>query len=294
MADGNKVYFTYVWGPPGDPAWPLTFASKASRTHARKLLTEGDLIFTVCTKGEPTLPQHWGRVGGLFRVSDLEVNTQDYDLPRRTDRPEFDSVARFPYALHPIAVWEIVADDNLFVDLVGPLTPTHHLHAQSKIVELDPLAAEPLLNLARRELAPALPKTEFGLGRVLQKNSKLAPKHQGTFTGQFADHAIWFVYTLVLRGSDGKALAVKVGYAHDPEVRADAHNSPLASEVTGLRWNVDLRQPTSSEEAARQVEQAVLEQFSRFRLVSNGEILRAVDPMEVAVAIGTAMRSRRT
>jgi hypothetical protein len=28
-----KVFFTYVWGPPGNPASPLTFASKAARSH---------------------------------------------------------------------------------------------------------------------------------------------------------------------------------------------------------------------------------------------------------------------
>ncbi len=292
MGQPQRVFFTYVWGPPGNPAWPLTFASKASRTHARKVLTEGDLVFTVCTKSEPTLPEHWGRVSGLFRVSDLEVNTADYDLPRRMDRLEFDSVARFPYALHPITVWEITSPHNMFAELVGPLTPTHHVQAQSRIVELDPLTAEPLLALARVEVPPALPRTEFGMGRVLQKNSKLAPKHQGTFTGSFADYAVWFVYTLVLRDRNKKPLAVKVGYSNDPQSRADAHNAPLAHEVTGLRWEVDLRQPTSTEDAARDVEQAVLRQFSSHRLPSNGEILKGIDPMSVAVAIGTEMRGR--
>lgn len=64
----TKVFFTYVWGPPGNPAWPLTFATKAARTHARKVLTEGDLVFTVCTKGEPTAPENFERVSGVFQV----------------------------------------------------------------------------------------------------------------------------------------------------------------------------------------------------------------------------------
>jgi hypothetical protein len=128
-----KVFFTYVWGPPGNPASPLTFASKAARSHARRALTEGDLVFTVGTRGEPTAPEHKGRVVGVFQVSDLEVNTQDYDLPRSSDIPEFDGVSRFPFALHPIAVWEITISDSLFTELVGPLTPNHHLQAQSKI-----------------------------------------------------------------------------------------------------------------------------------------------------------------
>lgn len=291
--DVSRVFFTYVWGAPGDPAWPLTFASKASRTHARKVLTEGDFVFTVCTKSEPTPVELWGRVTGLFRVSDLEVNTLDYDLPRRLDRPEFDSVARFPYALHPIEVWEIEGEQNLFSELVGPLTPTHHLQAQSKLVELDELSAAPLLALARRPVTPASPRTEFGSGRVLQKQRRLAPKHEGKFVGAFAAHDIWYVYTLVLRDLKGKALAVKVGYASDPHVRADAHNLPLAEEVTGLRWQVDLKQPTSSEDVAREVEQAVLHKFSQHRLGSNGEILQGVDPISVGSAIALQLRSRQ-
>lgn len=291
--DVPRAFFTYVWGAPGDPAWPLTFASKASRTHARKVLTEGDFVFTVCTKSEPTPVELWGRVAGLFRVSDLEVNTFDYDLPRRLDRPEFDSVARFPYALHPIEVWEITGEQNFFSELVGPLTPTHHLQAQSKLVELDVIAAAPLFALSRRPVTPALPKTEFGFGRVLQKQRRLAPKHEGAFAGVFATHDIWYVYTLVLRDQKGKALAIKVGYASDPHVRADAHNLPLAEEVTGLRWQVDVKQPTSSEDLARDVEQAVLDKFSQHRLSSNGEILRGVDPLSVGSSIALELRSRQ-
>lgn len=287
-----RVFFTYVWGAPGDPAWPLTFASKAARTHARKVLTEGDLVFTVCTKSEPTPVDLWGRVTGLFRMSDLEVNTLDYDLPRRLDRPEFDSVVRFPYALHPIEVWEIADEKNLFSDLVGPLTPTHHLQAQSKLVELDSASSKPLLALSRLKVTPAVPKTEFGFGRVLQKQSKLAPKHKGPFSGAFAEHEVWYVYVLVLRDGKGKVLAVKVGYSNDPRVREDAHNFPLATEVTGLRWGTYFKQPTSSEDIAREVEQAVLGRFSKHRLPSNGEILRDVDPISVGSSIGLELRSR--
>lgn len=290
----TKVFFTYVWGAPGNPAWPMTFATKAARSHARKVLTEGDLVFTVGTRGEPTQEAHKGRVLGVFRVSDLEVNTQDYDLPRKHDNAEFDSVTRFPFALHPIAVWEITSPDNIFAELVGPLTPNHHLQAQSKIVELDEITAAPLLVLERQEVQPALPNTEFGKGLVARKNSKLAPKHQGSYTGAFGDHDIWFVYTLVLRDAKKKALAIKVGYSNAPEARELAHNGPMAQEVTGLRWHVDAKQPTASENVAREIEQAVLAKYAKHKLGSNGEILSGVDPLLVAAEIGTLMRSRRT
>jgi len=40
---------------------------------------------------------------GVYRVSDLEVNTLDHDLPH--DDPLYDKVTtQFPYALHPIKV----------------------------------------------------------------------------------------------------------------------------------------------------------------------------------------------
>jgi hypothetical protein len=286
----TKVFFTYVWGPPGNPAWPLTFATKAARSHARKVLTEGDLVFAVGTRGEPTEEVHKGRVVGAFRVSDLEVNTQDYDLPRKRDDPDYDSVTRFPFALHPIAVWEITDPNNMFAELVGPLTPNHHLQAQSKIVELDAITAEPLLALARSEVPPAMPTTEFGKGLVMKKNSKLAPKHQGTFTGTFGNHEVWYVYALVLRDERKKALAVKVGYSNAPEAREVAHNGSMASEVTGLSWKAEYTQPTGSEDAARAIEQQVLGYYSKHKLGSNGEILAGVDPVLVFSKIASVMR----
>ena len=290
----TKVFFTYVWGPPGNPAWPLTFASIAARSHARAVLTEGDLVFTVGTKSAPTPPEDQGRALGVFRVSNLEVNTQDYGLPRRFANPEFDSVIRFPFALHPVAVWEITSPDNIFAKLVGPLTPNHHLQAQSKVVELEDIVAEPLLELERREVPPAMPITEFGKGHVAQKNSKLAPKHKGSFTGSFNDHDIWYVYMMVLKDKRKKVLAVKVGYSNEPETRVAAHNGPLAPEITGLRWHLYATQPTETEDKARDVEQPVLSRYARNKLASNGELLSAVDPLLVAGEIAMQMRSKST
>src|SRR5690554_2109086 len=107
------VFFTYVWGTPGNPCWPLTFGSKAARTIAKRALSEGDFVFTIGTQGEPTSPPDRGRVLGVYQVSTLEVNTQDYvgqigevDVLERV-------VSKFPFALHPIAVWEITAADNV-------------------------------------------------------------------------------------------------------------------------------------------------------------------------------------
>lgn len=284
-----KVFFTYVWGASGNPAWPLTFASKAARTHARNSLAEGDLVFAVGTRGEPTPLEHYGRVLSVFQVSDLEVNTRDYLLHR--EGVADDIVARFPYALHPLAVWEITSPDNMFSRLVGPLTPTHHLQAQSKVVELDAIAAQALLALERREVPPLLPQTDLGKGRLARKNSKLAPAHRGSFSGAFGDHEVWYVYTLVLRDLRRKVLAIKVGYSSNPKSREEAHNSPLAHEVTGLSWEVDMAQPTASEDVARKVEQAVLSRFAKYKLPSNGEILSGVEYLTVAAEIGKQMRN---
>ena len=180
----------------------------------------------------------------------------------------------------------------MFAELVGPSTPNHHLQAQSKIVELDAITAEPLVALERREVPPAMPKTEFGKGLVMKKNSKLAPKHQGSFTGSFGEHDVWYVYTLVLRDDRKKALAVKVGNSNAPEAREAAHNCSLAWEVTGLRWKAEFMQPTSSEDGARVVEQAVLSRYSKHRLATNGEILADIDPILAQATIATLLREK--
>ncbi|HEX8047500.1 GIY-YIG nuclease family protein [Rhizobium sp.] len=286
----SKIFFTYVWGPPGDPCWPLTFASKGARTLAKRALTEGDYVFTVGTKGEPTLPNYQGRVSGLYQVSSLDVNTIDY-----IDQVEVKAITerlatKFPYALHPIAVWEITSQGNVFSRLVGPLTSAHHLRAQSTVVKLDPETSAPLMALERRPVTLAEPKTLLGRGLVAQKNSKLAPKHEGEFSGRFGDHSVWFVYALALKDQRGRDLAFKIGYANDPALRLAAYQAPMAAEVTGLTWDLAMKQPTGSEDEARRIEQALLAHFAKHKLASNGEIIKGPTQSEIMSTMAIILR----
>lgn len=284
------VFFTYVWGTPGNPCWPLTFGSKAARTIAKRALSEGDFVFTVGTKREPTELSERGRVLGLYQVSSLEVNTRDYvDQIGEADVLE-RVVSKFPFALHPIAAWEITAADNVFSAIAGPLTGAHHLQAQSTVVELDAETGLALLALERRAVALAEPKTLLGRGLVAQKNTKLAPKHEGAFSGHFGEHDIWYVYALALRDQRGRDLAFKIGYASDPAARLAAHNAPMASEVTGLKWQLALKQPTSTEDDARVVEQALLAHFATQKLPSNGEIVAGPSQLAILLAIAAILR----
>jgi len=285
-----KVFFTYVWGPPGDPCWPLTFGSKAARTQANKALSEGDYVFTVGTKGEATSPPYQGRVLGLYQVSSMEVNTIDYIEQIDTSSVWARAASEFPYALHPISVWEITAPENTFSRIVGPLTGAHHVRAQSTVVELDAETAAPLLALDRRAVSLAEPKTLFGRGLVAHKNSKLAPKHDGAFSGAFGEHDIWYVYVLALKDRQGRDLAFKIGYASDPAARCAAYQAPMASEVTGLTWKPACSQATGSEDDARRIEQALLAHFSKYKLPSNGEIIRGPTETEILSKLAVVLR----
>lgn len=286
----TRVFFTYVWGEPTPPAWPLTFATKAARRFARDNVGDGDYVFTVATKDEPTRIDLRGFVTGLYRLTDLELNTADYDIPR-DDRPEHDTVTRFPYCLHPLQVWTITERTRSFSQIVGPLSPKHHLRAQSALVELEADLAERLMHLTREEItAIMLPATEFGRGLIARKVSKLAPKHSGGYTASFGEHAVWYVYSLSLVDQRGRTLAHKIGYSHSPESRLDAYNFGVASEVTGLQWKLETSQPTASEDAARAVEQSLLAKFHSRKLASNGEVIRAGSPNEIAVEIAVLMR----
>ncbi len=287
----SKVFFTYVWGAPGSPAWPLTFGSKGARTQARNVLSEGDLVFTVGTQGEPTERRQWGRVLGVYQVSDLEVNTQDYINQLPGDTIIGRAAKEFPFALHPIAVWDIVSPDNVFSQLVGSLSGGKYLKARTTVVELAPETAAPLLALERRQVALAEPQTSFGRGLVAKKNSKLAPKHEGDFSGSYKPHDVWFVYALALTDARQRDLAFKIGYSNDPAQRRDSYQSPMANEVTGLSWRVALQQPTSSEDEARQVEQLLLKRFEKHKLESNGEIISGPNEACIATAIADVMRS---
>ncbi|MCZ4345537.1 GIY-YIG nuclease family protein [Devosia neptuniae] len=250
-------------------------------------MSEGDFVFTVGTKGEPTSPPDRGRVLGVYQVSSLEVNTQDY-VGQIGEVDVVERVAsKFPFALYPIAAWEITAAANVFSAIAGPLTGAHHLQAQSTVVELDADTGAALLALERRPVALAEPTTLLGRGLVAQKNSKLTPKHEGEFSGRFGEHDIWYVYALALRDQRGRDLAFKIGYASDPAARLAAHNAPMASKVIGLTWQLALKQPTSSEDDARLVEQALLAHLARQKLPSNGEIFAG--PSESAILSAIAV-----
>jgi hypothetical protein len=96
----------------------------------------------------------------------------------------------------------------------------------------------------------------------------------------------------VLRDECKKPLAVKVGYSNAPEAREAAHNGPMAFEVTGLRWRAEFQQPTSREDVAREVEQAVLSRSAKHKLAGNGEILGGIDPVMVQSMIALVMRDK--
>lgn len=286
-----RIFFTYVWGHPGNPCWPLTFGSKAARTQARRALTEGDFVFTVGTKQEPTAPEDRGRVLGLYQVSDLEVNTRDYANQITDSILKERAVVEFPVALHPIAVWEITDPSNIFSDIVGRLTDKQYLTAQNTVAEIEGETGQALLALKRRPVQLAEPTTFLGRGLVAQKDSKLAPKHEGEFSGRFRDHAIWYVYALALEDRAKRLLAFKLGYSNDPLSRCAVYQAPMANEVTGLSWRLAIKQPTGSEDEARHVEQELLRRYERYRLPSNGEIIAG--PTETAIwsAIGEILRA---
>lgn len=248
-------------------------------------------VFTVGTKGEPTSAEHRGRVLGVYRVSSLEVNTRDYVGQVDTSEVSRRAADEFPYALHPIAVWEITAEENLFSNLVGPLTGADHLRAQSTVVELAPEPASRLLSLARRPVTLAEPQTLLGRGLVAQKNSKLAPKHEGEFHGRFGDHSIWYVYALVLKDQRGRDRAFKIGYANDPDARLETYRMHSAAEITGHAWGLVLKQPMSSEDEARAVEQALLADFAKHKLPSNGEIISGPSQSDIISRMAVILRN---
>nr|WP_272211144.1 GIY-YIG nuclease family protein [Marinicella sp. W31]MDC2877029.1 GIY-YIG nuclease family protein [Marinicella sp. W31] len=271
-----KVFFTYVWGPPGEPCWPLTFSSKGGRTQARNVLSDGDYVFTIGTRQQETDEQYRGRVLGLYQVTTQEVNTRDYIDPLSAGEAMRRTAEEFAFALHPALVWEITDTDNDFGNLVGSLPRALYYRAQTGVAELSPEAAERLLVLTRRPVRLAEPTTLLGQRRIQQ--SRLAPKHEGEFSGRFGEHETWFVYVFALHDRQGRSLAFKIGYASDPEARRKAYQFPMAEEVTGLRWKFLHKEAWATEDDARSVEQALLKRFSKNRLVSNGEIIHGLPP----------------
>ncbi len=121
---------------------------------------------------------------------------------------------------------------------------------------------------------------------------KQAPKHSGSYNADFKHHEKWFVYGLILKDQSNRELAVKIGYSNDPDQRLKPYRMAIAEEVTGLRWELGFKQPTTSEENARIVEEAILAKYST--LPSNGEIIPGGRSTEILTEIGMQMRNLKS
>lgn len=162
--------------------------------------------------------------------------------------------------------------------------------ARDSVAEFSPETAAPLLGLARRLPTLVEQKENLGCGLVSPKNSKLAPKYEGAFVGQFAEHDIWFVYALELKDQRGRDLAFKIGYANDPEKRRTAYQAAMAEEVSGLTWTVAVSQATASEDEARRVVRNLLAHFGKHWLGEQWrDRQRAVAQMDILSALAVAL-----
>jgi hypothetical protein len=63
-----------------------------------------------------------------------------------------------------------------------------------------------------------------------------------------------------------------------------------AAEVTGLTWELAVKQPTVSEDEARRVEQALLAHYAGNRLASNGEIIEGASERDIMSKLAIILR----
>lgn len=103
----------------------------------------------------------------------------------------------------------------------------------------------------------------------------------GDYTVSASQHDEWFVYLLELSNKK----AVKVGMSHEPKARLKHYNHTIMPEITGLSWKLAFTHLVRDAETAQEVEQAVLRNFAKHQLPSNGEILQNVEVMKVQLAI---------
>lgn len=286
-----QLFFTYIYsnddsysyGDPANQTWPLTFSSKRSRTVARNLIKDGDLVFGVVSSnpghGAVVPEQFKGRVVCVWQMTRHNALLTDY----KADWTDFD--LQWPYALQPIRVWEI-KDAPLFRELDGYDQTTHTFRSVSSIEHVNETLAQSLLSVFR-ENANEVNLLPYKYPAMQQRNAILRQRHPVRTEGYSVPPAqqdeLNYVYVATL-GKGSKTL--KIGHSTDPEARVESFNKyRLSSE---LQWRLAVKEPRGSAQQAVKAEAALGEIYAQYRTeANNNEIYVGISASDVLARLAT-------
>lgn len=263
------VYMTKTWGF-DVPCGPLQFSERGWRDRARDMLSAGDLVVIVGTKGELTPVEEQGMVLGLMEPSSSPVSSLDFDLVRRASDLDDSGNYRWPYGLELRNAWRFSDPRSRFSDLVKR---RFGRNSAQGIVELTPTEAAKILDLPR-EAVPLLRAVRAGarIEGLEAARRRSAPPPSTNRTGvMHMRRAPAFTYAMLVEGAERPA--VKIGWAFDWQQRERQFNHTAAPLLGGLRYRTILHALWNTAAEAFHMEQTLLRGFDNLRHSANSEII---------------------
>lgn len=273
------MFLTKVWGFEA-PVGPLQFSTSGWRDNALRQLKPGDQVLLVGTTGEPTLPEHRGRLLGIMEPTSEPVMSLDYDL-QPTEQDFVDGAYKWPVGLMNLRAWSI-PDGPL---LSAFIPRKFSMDSAQGIVPLTP---------GEEAQVRALPWTEVPLLQpTAQAQERMARKHGGAKRSpppattrragvMHMRRAQAYTYALEIKGA--RQLAFKIGWSFDYAQRADQFNHASMPDLGGLRYVPFRFHLWDTARQAFRMEQRFLRHFDRFRSASNHEIVVGASSKDIEAA----------
>jgi len=282
------VYLTKVWGF-GIPVGPLQFSTSGWRDRARELLSDGDIVVLVGTKGPPTMEDERGRLLGLMEPTLEPVMWLDF--PLQTLPHEFTETGeyRWPYGLINRRAWTLL--ERPLLEEVS--ARQFNMDAASGIVRLTGEEADAVLKLPRREAELHSPF------RVIARTEahdiarrRNAPVPTTTRSGVMHVRRL-AAYTYAMQIHGASTSAFKIGWAFDYTTRVREFNHHSLPGLGGLRYVVRFIEFWATARQAFAMEQVLLRSFDGKRHPANREVVHGISYEELQSAWSACIQRLR-
>ena len=250
------MYVTKVWGLASED-WPvITFSRQGVRNRLQSLWQPGDTMLLVGTKTKETQPEDRGKILGYLKFTAIPVRTKDVVHPEVLAKHG----DKWPYALLCTELWTL-NNPPIFKEYLSEVdakNPGMMLASNFAALKEDEEASILLLP-AKHEI---LPQTEKGQGAVdtttLVNFIRGGGRGPVTYTGRFEVTRTSSPARTYLLTWKSKHL-MKVGWAYDPESRAQHLSESLVPESTGEEWKHLQSHPFPDEYSAYFMEQTIID-----------------------------------
>lgn len=281
-------FLTKTWGFE-EPCGPLQFGDPGLRSKAKRMLSDGDLVIIVGTKGKETASSEQGRLLGIMEPTQHAANSLDYDVRKASNDFDENGEYKWPYALLNARAWIFedrpllseISDRKFEIDSATGIVPLIAEEIQ-KIETLDRRAVSLLKSV----------RTEARISGHDEARRYSAPPPTTKRAGiMHMRRAAAYTYCMRLEGANADAF--KIGWAFDYRIRAQQFNHAAMPSLGGIRYTIELEHLWSTARQAYSMEQHILEKLRGNCHHDNREIVSGITSTDLKLAWASAIVDTR-